>query len=142
MASIRIPQPMKYRIAWARCIVTRSFAVLSCFVSSAFIYINAQEIVYPSTPQISKNGTAALLENYASLPLSGRGGSITDFDANVNLTDQLARPTFLRSEPSEAPLSSSRFFVCDMNRNLYILDKSNRTFTPYITERMNEALSF
>ena len=38
----------------------------------------------------------------------------------------------MRSEPPNAPNSSSRFFVNDQNRNLYILDKSSKTFTPYI----------
>lgn len=90
------------------------------------------QIVYPPTFQITNNGAAVLLEDYAVLPLSGRGGSITSFGANVNLADQLARPTFLRSEPANAPLAASRFFVTDLNRNLYILDKGSRTFTTYI----------
>jgi len=38
----------------------------------------------------------------------------------------------MRSEPTNAPLSSSRFFVCDLNRNLYILSKSNQVFSAYI----------
>jgi hypothetical protein len=89
-------------------------------------------IPYPATFQVTKGGAAVVLEDYATLPLSGRGGSITSFDANVNPADQLARPTFLRSEPTNAPLGNSRFFVTDLNRNLYILDKNTRTFTPYI----------
>lgn len=90
------------------------------------------QIPYPTSFQVVKGGAAAVLEDYATLPLSGRNGSITSFGANVNLGDQLARPTFLRSEPTNAPLSQSRFFVTDLNRNLYILDKNTRTFTPYI----------
>ena len=39
----------------------------------------------------------------------------------------------LRSEPANAPLASTRFFVADMNGNLYILDKATKKFTPYIT---------
>lgn len=90
------------------------------------------EIVYPTTFQITNGGAAVVLEDYATLPLSGRGGSITSFGANVSLSDQLARPTFLRSEPANAPLAGSRFFVTDLNRNLYILDKNTKAFTPYI----------
>lgn len=94
--------------------------------------ISTGQIVYPSTFQVQKGGAAVILEDYATLPLSGRGGSITSFSANFNSADQLARPTFLRSEPTNAPLGNSRFFVTDLNRNLYILDKNTRTFTPYI----------
>lgn len=90
------------------------------------------QISYPSTFQVTKGGAAVVLEDYAQLPLSGRGGSVTSYGANVNLADQLARPTFIRSEPTNAPLASSRFFVTDLNRNLYLLDKNTRAFTPYL----------
>ena len=90
------------------------------------------EIVYPSTFEVTNNGAAVLLEDYAALPISGRGGSLTNFAANPNLADQLARHTFLRSEPANAVSSDTRFFVTDLNRNLYILLKSNRTFIPYL----------
>lgn len=90
------------------------------------------QIPYPTTFQVTNGGAAVVLEDFATLPLSGRGGSLTSFGANVNLADQLARPTFIRSEPTNAPLSNSRFFVTDLNRNLYILDKNTRTFTPYL----------
>jgi len=92
----------------------------------------AAEIVYPATFEITKGGLAVILEDYATLPVSGRGGSITSFGDNANYNDQLARQTFLRSEPANAPLADSRFFVTDLNRNLYLLDKSNRTFTTYL----------
>jgi Glucose / Sorbosone dehydrogenase len=85
---------------------------------------------YPSQPQVSKDGTAILLQDYASLPLSSK---TTGSDPPpINFAGQLARVNFLRSEPANAPQSSSRFFVNDMNRNLYILDKTSRTFTSYI----------
>ena len=45
----------------------------------------------------------------------------------------LARVNTLRSEPANAPLASTRFFVADMNGNLYALDKATKKFTPYIT---------
>jgi concanavalin A-like lectin/glucanase superfamily protein/glucose/sorbosone dehydrogenase/Calx-beta domain-containing protein len=85
---------------------------------------------YPPAPEVTKDGMAVLLEDYASLPLS----SITTgvYPPPINFAGQLARVNFLRSEPPDAPQSSSRFFVNDNNRNLYILDKTTRTFTPYI----------
>lgn len=94
--------------------------------------LSSGQIPYPATFQITNGGAAIILEDYAQLPLSGRNGSITSFGPNVNLADQLARPTHIRSEPTNAPLADSRFFVTDLNRNLYILDKNTRTFTPYI----------
>ena len=85
---------------------------------------------YPSGPQISKDGTRVLLQDYASLPLSSRTPG--SYPPSINFADQLARVNFLRSEPANAPQSSSRFFVNDLNRNLYILDKTSKAFTPYI----------
>jgi hypothetical protein len=90
------------------------------------------EIVYPSTFEITNGGLAVILEDYATLPVSGRTGSITDYGPHENYGDQLARQTFLRSEPADAALAETRFFVTDLNRNLYILNKSNRTFTAYL----------
>lgn len=90
------------------------------------------QIPYPATFQVTKGGAAVVLEDYAQLPLSGRNGSVTSYGANVNLADQLARPTFIRPEPTNAPLASTRFFVTDLNRNLYILDKNTRAFTAYL----------
>jgi hypothetical protein len=87
---------------------------------------------YPAGHQITKDGTAVRLEDYASAPLSSRGGSLTNPAATINLGDQLARLNFLRSEPANAPGSATRFFVCDQNRNLYIFSRSNQTFAPYI----------
>ena len=87
---------------------------------------------YPSGPQITKDGTAILLADYASAPLTSRGGSLANPTATINFGDQLARLNFLRSEPANAPLSSTRLFVCDQNRNLYIFNRSNQTFTAYI----------
>ena len=85
---------------------------------------------YPSGPQIIKDGTAVLLQDYASLPLSSR--TTGSYPPPINFAGQLGRVNFLRSEPANAPQSSSRFFVNDQNRNLYILDKTTKTFTPYI----------
>jgi Glucose / Sorbosone dehydrogenase len=86
---------------------------------------------YPSNPQVFKDGTAILIEDYANVPLSSQ---LDDhpYPPPIDYHGQLGRVVSLRSEPPNAPLSSTRFFVCDMNGNLYILDKATRRFTPYI----------
>jgi hypothetical protein len=85
---------------------------------------------YPSAPQISRGGTAILLEDYASLPLS----SVTkdSYPPPIDFQDQLGRANSLRSEPGNAPGSSSRFFVIDENGILYTLDKTTKKFTSFI----------
>ncbi len=85
---------------------------------------------YPAGPQVAKDGTAVLLQDYVSLPLSSRTAG--SYPPPINFADQLGRVNFLRSEPANAPESTFRFFVNDLNRNLYILEKATRTFTPYI----------
>ncbi|HMP84040.1 MAG TPA: PQQ-dependent sugar dehydrogenase [Verrucomicrobiota bacterium] len=87
---------------------------------------------YPSVPLVITNGATVVLENYATLPISARGGNINNFGPGTNYADQLARPNFLVSEPANAPLSSSRFFVPDLNRSLFILDKNTKAFTSYL----------
>src|SRR6202142_1340013 len=97
---------------------------------------------YPSGPQIHKDGTTVLLEDYASVPLSGptRHASVdVGFvplpgakTGAINLKGELARVTSLRSEPANAPLAASRLFVNDENGTLYILDKNTKQFTPYL----------
>jgi hypothetical protein len=44
----------------------------------------------------------------------------------------LGRVTSLRSEPANAALAASRFFVNDQSSTLYILDKAGKKFTPYL----------
>jgi hypothetical protein len=83
---------------------------------------------YPSTPQVFKDGTAVAIQEYATLPVSTRGPTNPVPPYNI----YLARANFLRSEPAPAPAASNRFFVIDMNRNFYILDKSTKAFTLYI----------
>jgi len=65
-----------------------------------------------------------------SLPVSSRTSG--SYPPPIDFADQLGRVNFLRSEPANAPESPVRFFVNDLNRNLYILEKATRTFTPYI----------
>lgn len=86
---------------------------------------------YPSQAEIRKDGTAILLEDYATLPLSspthaGKPAGPIDYKG------QLGRVNSLRSEPADAPLSASRFFVDDQSGTLYILDKATKKFTPYL----------
>ena len=69
---------------------------------------------YPPGPRITKNGTAVLLQDYASLPLSSK--TTGTYPPPISFTDQLGRVNFLRSEPANASQSSSRFFVSDLNR--------------------------
>jgi hypothetical protein len=97
---------------------------------------------YPSGPQIHKDGTAVLLEDYVSVPLSGptRHTAVDSGfvpipgakNGTINFKGELARVTSLRSEPANAPLAASRLFVDDENGTLYILDKSTKQFTPYL----------
>ena len=81
------------------------------------------DVVYPAGPTITKDGTTILLENYANAPFSFR--TLTVFPPVPNYNDQLSRINFMRSEPTTAPGFGSRYFVCDLNRNLYIVPKAN-----------------
>ena len=103
---------------------------LSGLLASLLVLLPVASAQYPSAPQITKDGTAVLIEEYASLPLS----SITTdtYPPPIDFHGQLGRANSLRSEPANAPRSSSRFFVNDLNGILYILDKSTKQFTPYI----------
>src|ERR1700761_4744708 len=68
---------------------------------------------YPSSSQVSKDGTALLLQDYATAPLS----SLTkdSYPAQIDYHDELGRINTLHSEPADAPRSASRFFVNDAN---------------------------
>lgn len=87
---------------------------------------------YPSSSQVTKDGTALLVEDYANPPLSSQIGD-HPYPPPIDYKGMLARVNALRSEPANAPLASSRFFVCDMNGVLYTLDKASKKFTPYLT---------
>ena len=86
---------------------------------------------YPSAYQIFTDGTAVVVDDYASMPPSSLRGDAA-YPAPINYSDQLGRPNSFRSEPSDAPLSATRFFVVDQNGTLYILDKATKKFTPYL----------
>src|SRR5262245_38368315 len=83
---------------------------------------------YPATPQIANYSISVAIEDYANVPVSAR--FLTNPVPPYGI--QLGRVNFLRSEPSDAPLSSTRFFINDMNRNLYLLSKATRSFTSYL----------
>jgi hypothetical protein len=99
-----------------------------CILLATFGSVTCAPAQYPATPQVFKDGTAVAIEEYATLPVSARGPT----NPVPPYTIYLARANFLRSEPASAPNSSNRFFVIDMNRNFYILDKNSKTFTVYI----------
>src|SRR5579863_6062803 len=106
----------------------RSWSVLVAGIVASATVLFAQ---YPSRSQISKDGTAVLLEDYVSLPLSsGTHGGATSH--TIDYKAQLGRVTSLRSEPANAPLANSRFFVDDQSSTLYILDQATKNFTPYL----------
>jgi Glucose / Sorbosone dehydrogenase len=86
---------------------------------------------YPSGHQITKDGTAVMLEDYASLPLSTlRKEGV--YPPKIDFAEQLGRVNAVRSEPTDVPSSATRFFVPDDNGVLYILDKNTKKFTSYI----------
>ena len=100
--------------------------LVALFTSAAFLFAQ-----YPSRSQVGKDGTAVMLEDYASLPLSSptHGGATSP---TIDYKAQLGRVTSLRSEPANAPLANARFFVDDQSSTLYILDKASKKFTPYL----------
>jgi hypothetical protein len=103
------------------------FGLLACFLTAA----PAAFAQYPTQSQIGKDGTAVLLEDYATPPLS----NATHSGANTSVIDyklQLGRVTSLRAEPANAPLASSRIFVNDQSSTIYILDTATKKFTPYL----------
>src|ERR1700746_3383640 len=86
---------------------------------------------YPTKSQVSKDGTAVMLEDYANPPLS----NATHSGANTAAIDyklQLGRITSMRAEPDNAPLAAKRIFVNDQSSTLYILDTGTKKFTPYL----------
>src|SRR5258708_18855030 len=85
---------------------------------------------YPSSSQVTKDGTAILIEDYANPPLSSVMGDHA-YPPPIDYKGMLARENTLRSEPANAPLASARFFVADMNGNLYTLGKASKKFTAY-----------
>jgi len=86
---------------------------------------------YPTKPQIFKDGTAILIQDYASVPISSLRLN-GPYPAPIDYHGQLGKVNTLRSEPANAPLSSTRLFVIGQNGILYILNIKTKEFTPYI----------
>lgn len=80
---------------------------------------------YPGTPQVTKDGTAVLLQNFARAPFSSRTTGTYSPTNAIDFAGQLCRMNFLRAEPTNAPGFGTRYFICDQNRNLYIVPKTN-----------------
>src|SRR5437867_6064631 len=74
---------------------------------TAVLGAGAARADYPPGPQVAKDGTAVVLQDYASLPLSSR--TLSTYPPPINFAGQLARVNFLRSEPASAPQSATRF---------------------------------
>lgn len=85
---------------------------------------------YPITPQIAKGDIAIVIQDVAEVPLSSR--TTTTYPPSINYGNQLTRINFLRSEPRRSESNSKRFFLCDLNRELYLSDAKLTNFTPYI----------
>lgn len=86
---------------------------------------------YPAAPQLLKDGTAILLEDYASVPLGSMRFS-GPYPAPIDYRGQLGKVNALRSEPAGAPQSKTRFFVVGQNGILYHLNKATKAFSAYI----------
>lgn len=109
--------------------------VLSLSVLLVMVTAQTLRAQYPVGPQITKDGTAVLVEDYAVAPLTTRTPNNFDYSTYpppTNYSDQLSRINFLRGEPAAAPLASNRVFVCDLNRYLYLVERSNQQFSVYI----------
>ena len=92
----------------------------------------AMELVqYPAQPQIAKDGTAVVIEDYASLPVASLRLN-GPYPAPIEYRGQLGKSNMLVSEPPGAPRASERFFVVGQNGMLYLLDKQTRQFSNYI----------
>jgi hypothetical protein len=119
---------MNFRKSVGARVFCSSDIIRICVLLALFAGAIRAHAQYPSTPQVFKDGTTIAIEEYAMLPVSTRGPTNPVPPYNI----YLARANFLRSEPAPAPNTLNRFFVIDMNRNFYILDKNSKAFTVYI----------
>ncbi|MFM2295847.1 MAG: hypothetical protein RLZZ350_2260, partial [Verrucomicrobiota bacterium] len=83
--------------------------------------------LFPAGPVITKSGLTVTLTNFATSPFSSR--TLTVYPPVFATNGQLSRINFMRAEPTNVVARTSRFFVCDNNRNLYIVDKTNALST-------------
>ena len=117
-----------FRLSSKSCFGT--ILLVSLFLSGLVAWAQ-YPLEFPAKSQVSKDGTALLLEDYANAPLSSLRGD-GPYPAPIDFHEVLGRLNTLVSEPSNAPGFASRFFVNDLNGVLYILDKKTRKFIPYI----------
>ncbi len=66
---------------------------------------------YPSSSQVTKDGTAILVEDYANPPLSSAMGDHA-YPPPIDYHGQLGRVVSMRSEPANAPLVIQAVFRC------------------------------
>jgi hypothetical protein len=86
---------------------------------------------FPAKPQIQKDGSAILIEDFASLPYSSLRLE-GPYPAPLDMRGQLGKSNMLIAEPAGAAGADSRLFVVEQNGILYLLDRASRTFTPYL----------
>lgn len=86
---------------------------------------------YPGSFQVTKDGASIVIEDYATVPPSSLMRD-KPYPAPLDPRGQVSRVNALVSEPGNAPQSAGRFFVVDQNGVIYTLDRTTRTFTPYI----------
>src|SRR5258708_28631836 len=109
----------------------RGIAFLTVVLLSVPLMWAQYPLQYPANSQVTMDGTAILVEDYAKPPLASALGDHA-YPPPIDYKGMLARVNTLRSEPANAPLASTRFFVADMNGNLYTLNKATKKFTAYI----------
>ena len=122
------------RANWNSNLTVKTFlqiAMLAALLLGATAAHAQYPLEFPTKSQVSMDGTAILMEDYANVPLSSLRGD-GPYPSPIDYHEVLARPNTLVSEPSNAPASASRFFVNDLNGVLYILDKKTKKFIPYI----------
>jgi hypothetical protein len=106
-------------------------ALLFAMLSSSLVARAQYPLEFPAKSEVSMDGTALLMEDYANPPLSSLMAD-GPYPRPIDFHEVLARLNTLVSEPSNAPGFASRFFVNDLNGTLYILEKNTRKFIPYI----------
>lgn len=124
-----MPSGMKIAGRFARLGI--AIGLLAVYLASVSAIFAQYPMEYPTQSMVSKDGTAVLLEDYANPPLSSmtHGGMPA---GPMDFKGQLGRMNSLRSEPANAPMAASRYFVDDQNGTLYVLDKATKKFTPYL----------
>ncbi len=118
-----VPAPRLLRLARAR---ARRPLRLSLAPSLLLAVVS----LLPAPASRAQNTLTVQLTDYAAVPQSG---------VLVNPVDNavyVARVNFLREEPVGG---LNRFFVCDLNGKLYILDRTTRQFTTYLDFQGNTA---